>query len=70
MASGDRRPEASVWLPSRTRDFSRETTSSTPPSSAAATSSLMEFVPMSMAASFFMGDSFSAGPPGDCLNSA
>ena len=51
MASSERRPVASVSLPRRTRDFSRDSTCSDPSSSTEAISSLMLLVPMSMAAS-------------------
>ncbi len=54
MASGESRPVRRVSLPRRTISFSRSTTSSVPSSSTLATSSLMLFVPMSIAARVFI----------------
>ena len=54
MASGESFPVRSVSLPRRTIAFSRRSTSSVPSSSMLATSSLMLFVPMSIAPSVRM----------------
>jgi len=52
MASGARRPSRSVSWPRRTTSFSRAMTAKESEDAASTTASLMEFEPMSMAASF------------------
>ncbi len=63
IASSDSRPVASVSLPRRTSDFSRERTWRDPSSSTEAIRSLIELVPMSIAASCFTAAEFSGGDP-------